>query len=170
MTKHPENNNLQLFMRSNPEGTLEQIAQQYQVTLAEVIKAIPDVVITAGSHFDAVWQDVQSWGEITFLVHTADIIAEFSGLLPAGKYGAGYFNLQHQQGFGGHIRAENCAQIAFVERSFMQMATASIIFLNQHGDAMFKIFVGRDEQRQLKAEQLNKFRSLAQRFATTQEQ
>ena len=52
--------------------------------------------------------------------------------------------------------------IAFVERNFMRMATASIIFLNKNGEAMFKIFVGRDEKRQLKADQLDKFRSLAQ--------
>lgn len=164
MTEQSASNNLKLFMQSNPEGTLEQIARQYQTSLTAVIEAMPDAVMTDGSQFDTVWQEVLTWAEITFLVHTPDIIAEFSGELPAGKYGAGYFNLQHKQAFGGHIRAENCAHIAFVERSFMHMATAGIIFLNRQGEAMFKIFVGRDEQRQLKAQQLDKFRILAQRF------
>jgi heme iron utilization protein len=164
MSKQPLNHDLNSFMQKNPEGTLEQIAQQYQTTMIEVIAAIPDAIMTDGSQFDTVWHEVASWGGIIFLMHTADIIAEFSGELPEGKHGAGYFNLCHKEGFGGHIRAENCQYIAFVERNFMRMATASIIFLNKHGEAMFKIFVGRDEQRQLKAEQLNKFRSLAQRF------
>ncbi|MCO6504599.1 MAG: heme utilization cystosolic carrier protein HutX [Snodgrassella sp.] len=164
MSKQPLNHDLNSFMQTKPEGTLEQIAQQYQTTMIEVIAAIPDAIMTDGSQFDTVWHEVANWGKITFLVHTADIIAEFSGELPEGKHSAGYFNLRHKEGFGGHIRAENCQYIAFVERNFMHMATASIIFLNKHGEAMFKIFVGRDEQRQLKAEQLNKFRSLAQRF------
>lgn len=164
MSKQSQYNDLHAFMQTNPEGTLEQIAQQYQATMTEVIAAIPDAIITDGSQFDTVWQEVAGWGEITFLVHTADIIAEFSGELPEGKHGAGYFNLHHKQGFGGHIRAENCQHIAFVERNFMRMATASILFLNHHGEAMFKIFVGRDQQRQLKADQLEKFRNLAQRF------
>ena len=153
---------LKNFMQTNPEGTLEQIAQQYQATMTEVIAAIPDAIITDGSQFETVWQEVTTWGDITFLVHTADIIAEFSGELPVGKHGAGYFNLRHKHALGGHIRAENCLHIAFVERNFMRMATASIIFLNKNGEAMFKIFVGRDEKRQLKADQLDKFRSLAQ--------
>lgn len=164
MSEQAVNNDLKTFMQTNPEGTLEQIAQQYQATMTEVIAAIPNAIITAGAEFDTVWQEVTSWGEITFLVHTADIIAEFSGELPVGKHAAGYFNLRHKQALGGHIRAENCLHIAFVERSFMRMDTASIIFLNHQGEAMFKIFVGRDEKRQLKADQLNKFRDLAQRL------
>ena len=131
---------LKTFMQTNPEGTLEQIAQQYQATMTEVIAAIPDAIITDGSQFETVWQEVTTWGDITFLVH----------------------NLRHKHALGGHIRAENCLHIAFVERNFMRMATASIIFLNKNGEAMCKIFVGRDEKRQLKADQLDKFRSLAQ--------
>ena len=91
---------LKTFMQTNPEGTLEQIAQQYQATMTEVIAAIPDAIITDGSQFETVWQEVTTWGDITFL--------------------------------------------------------------NKNGEAMFKIFVGRDEKRQLKADQLDKFRSLAQ--------
>lgn len=156
--------NLKDFMQSNPDGTLEKIANDYQVTLSEVIHALPNVKIANGSQFDTIWQEVETWGEITFLVHTADIIAEFSGELPSGSHRSGYFNLKHKQGLSGHIKAENCQQIAFIERNFMKMSTASIIFLNQVGQAMFKIFVGRDANHQLKVEQLEKFRLLAQQY------
>ncbi len=43
----------------------------------------------------------------------------------------------------------------------MGMDTASILFLNAAGGAMFKIFAGRDDHRQLLAEQLSAFRTLA---------
>lgn len=155
---------LATFMQTNPEGTLEKIAQDYQVTLTEVIRALPNAKIVEGSKFDAIWDEVVMWGEITFLVHTADIIAEFSGELPSGTHRSGYFNLRHKNGLSGHIKAEHCQDIAFVERNFMKMATASIIFLNKQGQAMFKIFVGRDSHHQLKADQLEKFRTLAQKF------
>lgn len=160
------NNQMKLidFMQTNPEGTLEKIAQDYQVSLSEVIQALPNVKLADGNQFDTIWQEVETWGEITFLIHTKDIIAEFSGELPSGSHRAGYFNLKHKQGLSGHIKAEHCQQIAFIERNFMKMSTASIIFLNKHGEAMFKIFVGRDSHHQLKADQLDKFKVLAQRY------
>lgn len=149
------------FLTTEPDGTLEAIATQYQTTLLEVIKHLPDHTLVAGDKFDTVWDAVCAWGKVTTLVHTADVILEFSGELPSGFYRHGYFNLRGKQGMTGHIKAENCAHIALVERKFMGMDTASILFCNQAGSAMFKIFLGRDEHRQLLAEQLDAFRTLA---------
>lgn len=59
----------------------------------------------------------------------------------------------------GHIKAENCTHIALVERKFMAMDTASILFFNAAGNAMFKISC--DDHRQLLAEQVDAFRTLA---------
>ena len=41
------------------------------------------------------------------------------------------------------------------------MDTASILFFNQAGSAMFKIFLGRDEHRQLLADQVSAFHALS---------
>lgn len=152
---------LQEFMQTGPDGTLEAIAAQYGVTLLEVVKHVPQHALAAGEKFDTVWDAVCEWGSVTTLVHTADVILEFSGSLPSGFHRHGYFNLRGKQGLSGHIKAENCAHIALVERKFMGMDTASIIFFNPAGEAMFKIFIGRDEHRQLLAEQLDAFRTLA---------
>ncbi len=43
----------------------------------------------------------------------------------------------------------------------MGMDTASVVFFNASGDAMFKIFLGRDDHRQLLAHQVIAFRLLA---------
>ena len=72
-----------------------------------------------------------------------------------------YFNLRGKKGMTGHIKAENCTHIALIERKFMGMDTASILFFNQAGSAMFKIFLGRDEHRQLLAEQVSAFHTLS---------
>jgi putative heme iron utilization protein len=52
-----------------------------------------------------------------------------------------------------------------LERPFMDRLSALIVFFNTDGGFMFKIFVGRDEARELKGDQLAAFRSLAGRLA-----
>lgn len=46
----------------------------------------------------------------------------------------------------------------------MGMATASVQFFNQQGDVMLKVYVGRDEHRQLRADGLAAFHQLAQQL------
>lgn len=149
------------FLKTEPDGTLEAIASQYNTTLLEVVKNLPSHTLAAGDKFDTVWDTVAEWGKVTTLVHTADVILEFTGELPSGFHRHGYFNLRGKKGMTGHIKAENCTHIALVERKFMAMDTASILFFNAVGSAMFKIFLGRDDHRQLLSEQVDAFRTLA---------
>jgi len=149
------------FLKTEPDGTLEAIAGQYNTTLLEVVKNLPSHTLVAGDKFDTVWDTVAEWGKVTTLVHTADVILEFTGELPSGFHRHGYFNLRGKKGMTGHIKAENCTHIALVERKFMAMDTASILFFNAEGSAMFKIFLGRDDHRQLLSEQVDAFRTLA---------
>ena len=155
------NVSLQDFLKTEPDGTLEAIAGQYNTTLLEVVKNLPSHTLVAGDKFDTVWDTVCEWGKVTTLVHSADVILEFTGELPSGFHRHGYFNLRGKKGMTGHIKAENCTHIALVERKFMAMDTASILFFNAAGNAMFKIFLGRDDHRQLLAEQVAAFRTLA---------
>ena len=92
---------------------------------------------------------------------------EFTGPIPTGEVGRGYFNLMGRTGFHGHLRHERCAGLAFVERPFMGRLSASVLFFNVDGGIMFKVFVGRDEKRELLADQLAKFRALAERCGAT---
>ncbi|TDQ26177.1 heme utilization protein HuvX [Raoultella sp. BIGb0149] len=149
------------FLLTEPDGTLEAIADRYQTSLLEVVQNLPSPTLVSSENFDAVWETVSEWGKVTTLVHTADVILEFTGELPSGFHRHGYFNLRGKKGMTGHIKAENCHHIALIERKFMGMDTASILFFNQAGSAMFKIFLGRDEHRQLLADQVSAFRALA---------
>ncbi|MEX3018626.1 heme utilization cystosolic carrier protein HutX [Kluyvera sp. STS39-E] len=155
------NVSLQDFLKTEPDGTLEAIAGQYNTTLLDVVKHLPSHTLVAGDKFDTVWDTVCEWGKVTTLVHSADVILEFTGELPSGFHRHGYFNLRGKKGMTGHIKADNCTHIALVERKFMAMDTASILFFNAAGNAMFKIFLGRDDHRQLLAEQVDAFRTLA---------
>jgi heme iron utilization protein len=93
-------------------------------------------------------------------VHTPDIVLECAGKIPPGAFGRGYFNLHGDSPIGGHIRAENCKHIVFVMRPFMGRASRSLQFFNSAGEAMFKIFVRRDSDRNLVREQVERFDAL----------
>ena len=158
---------LRQLMQATPEALFERVASEQGVTCAAVVEALPDGMrkLAPGSAFIAAMDDIAAWGDVTFIVHTEDAIFEFSGPVPAGKEGSGYFNLGGRSGLHGHLRHERCAQIAFVERPFMGRPSASVLFVNRDGGFMFKVFVGRDAERNLKADQLTRFRELAARLS-----
>lgn len=171
MNSQSPNNKLPLaeFLATQPDGTLEQIAQDYQVSPLDVVRALPERILAGAEQFDRVWDSMTEWGDVTTLVHTADIILEHKGPLPSGFHRHGYFNLRDKQGLSGHIRAQNCQAIALLERPFMGMATASVQFFNQRGEVMLKVYVGRDEHRQLRADGLAAFHQLAQQLQAEQQ-
>jgi putative heme utilization carrier protein HutX len=163
--------NLESVLAENPGAIVEEVAREHRVTTREVVKALPKAMrkFVTGSAFIEVMKDVGSWGDVTLIIHTDDGIMEFGGPVPAGEVGRGYYNVPGSKGFHGHLRHERCAGIAFVERPFMNKLSASILFFNIDGGIMFKIFVGRDEKRELKADQIEKFRGLADRLGAKAE-
>ncbi len=62
------------FLATQPDGTLEQIAQDYQVSVLDVVRALPERVLVGAEHFDRIWDSMTEWGDVTTLVHTADVI------------------------------------------------------------------------------------------------
>lgn len=156
-------------LAKNPDGILEQIAKSYAVSTLDVVRHLsPDHCTMVGADkFTDVMQDITTWGEILFIVHTNDIVCECAGVLPPGTFGRGYYNLHGDSPIGGHIRVENCASIAFVSRPFMGRESRSVQFFNEAGEAMFKIFVRRDKDRNLLPEQAEKFDALRRRLASS---
>jgi putative heme utilization carrier protein HutX len=154
------------LLAEDPGAIVEDIAKTQNATAREVVEALPAQMrkFAPGSAFIDAMKDIGGWGDVTLIVHTEDGIMEFGGPVPAGEVGRGYYNIPGSKGFHGHLRHERCAALAFVERPFFGRLSASVLFLNTDGGIMFKVFVGRDEQRELKADQLEKFRVLADRL------
>ena len=158
---------LKAHMAENPGAVIEDLARQRKVSSRAVIEALPPQMLRlgVGSAFADTMQDIAQWGEVTLIVHTDDAIFEFTGAIPAGEIGRGYFNLMQPKGLHGHLRHERCAAIAFVERPFMGKSSAFVAFVNVDGGIMFKVFVGRDETRALRVDQLQRFHALGERIA-----
>ncbi len=150
----------------NADGILEQIAKDYATSTFDVVDALPDAyrTIVAGDEFGKILGALTAWGPVVFIVHTADIVLECEGAIPHGTFARGYFNLHGDSPIGGHIKAENCTRIAFVARPFMGRESRSIQFFNAAGEAMFKVFVRRDEARELIAEQVKLYDELRASF------
>ncbi|MBB1093293.1 heme utilization cystosolic carrier protein HutX [Rhodopseudomonas palustris] len=158
---------LRAQMAENPAAVIEDVARQWSVSPRDVIEALPPGMarLGPGDAFVPAMNDIATWGEVTLIVHTEDAIFEFTGEVPAGEIGRCYFNLIQPKGLHGHLKHDNCAAVAFVERPFMGKASAFVAFLNSNGGIMFKVFVGRDSNRQLRADQMVRFNSLAGRFS-----
>lgn len=153
-------------LAGEPGTVLEAVAARHGVSLQAAVECLPPAMWTRidGEHFVAVMQDLAEWGDVTVIVHTKDVILEFDGPVPAGSLGHGFYNLKGKGGLHGHLRAENCRAILFLRRPFMGSDTASVQFFNADGEAMFKVFVGRDAERRLKKDQLDRLALLEERF------
>ncbi|MEF2070678.1 heme utilization cystosolic carrier protein HutX [Consotaella aegiceratis] len=151
----------------HPGAALEDIARRQGCTTADVLTCLPEgeAVLVPGSLFARVWEAITGWGEITFIVNTGDVIVEVKADLPEGSEARGYFNL-HGKPLGGHIRASECDRIAFVSRKLFASDTKSVQFYGKAGDCMFKIYLGRDENRQMRPEQIRAFEELCAELAT----
>lgn len=155
-------------LAEKPNGILEFIAREQNVPLRAVLAELPagEATAVSGETFDTVWAELTTWGDVLFLVHTKDVVAEIAGSLPAGTHGHGYFNIHGDSPIGGHIKAENCGEIVVLDRTPPSgRRSCSVQFFNRDGEAMFKVFVGRDAERNLKPDQLAKFDAMKARLA-----
>jgi putative heme utilization carrier protein HutX len=153
-------------LAEKPDGVVEALAAKAEVTPAEILELLPAgaAVIALKDAFADIWTEMTSWGEVLFIVHTDDIVLEAEGNLPTGSEAHGWFNIHGDSPIGGHIRKDNCASITFVDRPFHGRRSCSVWFMNDKGSAMFKVFVRRDAQRELIAEQLARFEALKARY------
>ena len=149
-------------LQEKPDGILEMVAGKCEASLWQVFQCLPagQAVTIAGDKFEELWSGLTTWGTVLFIVHTEDIVLECEGVLPPGTSSRGYFNIHGDSPIGGHIKASNCARIVFVDRAFHGRRSCSVQFLNAAGNAMFKVFVRRDKQRELLAEQVALFEAL----------
>jgi putative heme utilization carrier protein HutX len=155
-------------LKEQLDGVLDDVARRHNVSLRVVLDLLPGAAArsASGGRFVEIWGDLVDWGPVTFIVHTEDGVFETKAPLPPGSEGRGYFNIHGESPLGGHLRIARCAAIYFVDRPFFGRRSCSLQFINIDGSAMFKVFVGRDEKRELLAEQLARFERL--RNAETQ--
>jgi putative heme utilization carrier protein HutX len=157
---------LRAKVAENPGVVFEDFARDHNVAPGAVVHALPEEMrrFAPGDKFIEAMTDIADWGDVQVIVHTEDGIMETGGPVPKGSVARGHYNLMGRSGFHGHLKYERCGSIAFVERQFMNRTSNLVIFINRDGGIMFKVFVGRDENGQLKPDQVAKFKALGDRL------
>ena len=154
------------MLAEKPDAMVESVAKETGLPTRAVLELTPPEgrTLIAPECFEALWQELATWGTVMFLVHTPDIVLECEGALPVGAFGHGYYNIHGDSPIGGHIKASNCAAIYVVDRQLTSRRVCSVQFFNGAGEVMFKVFVRRDAQRALLPAQLARFESLKTKF------
>lgn len=150
-------------LEENPAGVLESIAKEHNLSMAETIRCLPEEMWREhkGDRFEEIIKEIPSWGSVTTIANTGDMIFEVAGEFPEGSYARGFYNLKKTEGgFSGHIKADACDTIFFLKRPFFGKLSASINFMNAEGACYLKIFIGRNEAGELKADQMARFDKL----------
>ncbi|MCB1510253.1 MAG: heme utilization cystosolic carrier protein HutX [Hyphomicrobiaceae bacterium] len=164
----PPRDDIVAALRENPDGVLERLAEGYGVSTFEVVRALPGehCQVVSGDRFEYAMGHLTTWGKVLMIVHTPNIVLECKGPIPPGSASRGYFNMHGESPIGGHIKADRCTDIAFVSRPFMGRPSCSIQFFDMDGAAMFKIFVARDDNRNMITLQLEKFEQLKEELCS----
>lgn len=143
---------------------LASFAEMHGLTEGEVTVALPAELVAscAGEHAERILGQLPEWGNVTTIVHSCASIFEFKGSFPKGKLDHGYYNIMGKAGLHGHLRLDLIKSIAFVSKPFHGMQTHFIGFYNQAGECVFKVYLGREKNRQLIAQQVTHFHTLQQ--------
>ncbi|MCH9691147.1 MAG: heme utilization cystosolic carrier protein HutX [Gammaproteobacteria bacterium] len=154
---------LKELLQYQPNLTLEQMAKALNTNVREVICALPDDMATLamGNCVLELIESLPSWGKLTVIVQSEGSIFEFKGDFPKGTIAHGYYNFMHHESpFHGHLLIDDITDVALVSKPHRGSESHSIVFLSANGQCVFKVFLGRDQQRQLIPQQLQHFQKL----------
>lgn len=151
------------LLDSEPKLRPAAMAKQLQVSEWELVSRLPEDVIFSlpGKHAQTILEQVASWGRVTTIIEVAGSIFEIKAPLPRGRAGRGYYNLQAEFGeLDGHLNLDAVANISLQSKPHRGNEAYAIVFYDEQGHTIFKIYLGRDEQGVLFPEQVIQFNAL----------
>ncbi|MGL4984067.1 MAG: heme utilization cystosolic carrier protein HutX [Plesiomonas sp.] len=150
-------------------ASTQALANQFSVSEQQLVAALPVDMSTwiPAEHAQTLLESLTEWGTLTTIIESEGSIFEFKGAFPAGKPAHGYFNLytKSAEGLHGHLKLDQVAHIALLEKPFMGKESYSLLFFAQSGRCIFKVYLGRDSKRQLFPEQISRFNQLREQYA-----
>lgn len=152
------------LLAENPNMITFEIATQLNVPEGEVLINLPDefVRVFPAERAEEIFKTISEWGVFTTIIEKAGSIFEIKDRFPSGIVGRGYYNLNMKGDEGalhGHIKLDTIAHIAFVSIPFRGKESYNIAFIATTGETIFKVYLGRDEQRNLFPHQVEYFKT-----------
>lgn len=161
------NDSINDILNKNPELTTLEIAKELNISEYIVLQNINHDLAKAvdAKNFDEIIEDISTWGKILMIKITPSFVIEIKDHMPTGSYGHGYYNFDSKESsISGHLKVSDIDKIIFVSKSHRGMISHSVVFYDEKGEHIFKVFVTRDENRELISSQLEKFMKLKNRF------
>lgn len=151
------------YISQNPLSITLEMAEHFQQPEGNILCALPDefVRVFPAERAVEIMTEISKWGTFTTIIEKEGSIFEIKDRFPTGMVGRGYYNLNMKDDEGtlhGHLKLSNLAQIAFVSLPFRGKESYNIAFIANNGRTIFKVYLGRDEQRQLFPHQVEKFK------------
>lgn len=137
------------------------MAEQLNVSEFEVVASLPQEMVTLlpGEKAQLMLEQLVGFGSVTTIVHSFGSIFEVKAPFPPGKVAQGYYNLIAKEGqFHGHLKLDNIKDIALVSKPFRGRESHYLGFFCPQGNNMFKVYLGRDDKRQLFPQQVDTFK------------
>lgn len=139
------------------------IADKLSISEFEAVAALPNemVAVTNGESAQSILEGLVGFGQVTTIVHSFGSIFEVKAPFPKGKLARGYYNLMGKQGeLHGHLKLDNIKNIALVSKPFMGRESHYFGFFCEQGNNIFKIYLGRNDKRELIPEQVAQFKTM----------
>lgn len=155
------------LIEKNPKISLGEIGKELELKEMEVLLNLPCEFckVADGDKFDEIIGEIGSWGEVLFVKNTPSFIIEFKTKIPSGQHAQGYYNFSMKESnFGGHLKESDIDKIFFVTQTFMGMLSKSVQFYDKNGENIFKLYIARDEKRNLLECQERAFEDLKAKF------
>ncbi|EJC6791921.1 heme utilization cystosolic carrier protein HutX [Vibrio parahaemolyticus] len=154
---------VEVLLEQEPQLLPAAMAERLGVTEFDVVAALPQemVAIAPGEQVQTILESLVGFGPVTTIVHSFRSIFEVKAPFPKGKVARGYYNLMGREGeLHGHLKLDNVKNIALVSKPFMGRESHYFGFFSECGSNIFKVYLGRDEKRELIAEQVTAFRAM----------
>ncbi|MFC6277115.1 heme utilization cystosolic carrier protein HutX [Psittacicella hinzii] len=138
-----------------------------------IIQALPAEFVTMlpANQVMSLLEELPTWGNVTTIVEKAGSLWEIKAPFPAGTFARGYYNLNMgptanpELQLQGHLLTETFTSVVLVSKPFRGKESYALAFILANGEVAFKVYLGRDEQRNLLPEQVARFKELVQQNA-----
>lgn len=152
------------YLAENPQAITLEMAAHFGLPEGDILVALPTefVRVFEAHRAEEILTAVAQWGTFTTIIEKCGSIFEIKDRFPEGVVGRGYYNLNmkgEQGALHGHLKLDQIAKIAFVSLPFRGKESYNIAFIAENGETIFKIYLGRDEQRQLFPAQVENFKA-----------
>ncbi|MCA0936547.1 heme utilization cystosolic carrier protein HutX [Vibrio alginolyticus] len=151
------------LLEQEPQLLPAAMAERLEVSEFDVVAALPNdmVAIAPGEHAQSILESLVGFGPVTSIVQSFGSIFEVKAPFPKGKLARGYYNLMGKEGeLHGHLKLETIKHVALVSKPFMGRESHYFGFFSECGSNIFKVYLGRNKQRELIEEQVTAFRAM----------